>query len=81
MATIADVMTERPRAVTQDTTIREAARLMGEEDVGALPIVGDSARLVGIVTDRDILTCPEDELKDVKVLATVVGGKVVYEKK
>jgi CBS domain-containing protein len=51
---IADVMTERPRAVTQDTTVREAARLMGEEDVGALPIVGDSARLVGIVTDRDI---------------------------
>ena len=51
---IADVMTERPRAVTKDTTVREAARLMGEEDVGALPIVGDSARLVGIVTDRDI---------------------------
>jgi CBS domain-containing protein len=55
MATkVADVMTDRPRAVTKETTIREAARLMGEEDVGALPIVGDSTRLVGIVTDRDI---------------------------
>ena len=55
MATkISEVMTDRPRAVTADTTIREAARLMGEEDVGALPIVGDATRLVGIVTDRDI---------------------------
>ena len=55
MATkIADVMTDRPRAVTPQTSIREAARLMDQEDVGALPIVDDSARLVGIVTDRDI---------------------------
>jgi CBS domain-containing protein len=51
---VSEVMTDRPRAVTADTTIREAARLMGEEDVGALPIVGEAARLVGIVTDRDI---------------------------
>jgi CBS domain-containing protein len=55
MATkIAEVMTERPRAVTPQTSIREAAQLMDEEGVGSLPIVGDGARLVGIVTDRDI---------------------------
>jgi predicted amidohydrolase YtcJ len=34
-----------------------------------------------IVLDRDLMSCPVDEVKDVKVLATVVGGKVVYEKK
>ena len=28
-----------------------------------------------IVVDRDIMKCPVDEVKDVKVLATVVGGK------
>ena len=55
MATkIAEVMTERPRAVTPQTSIREAARLMDEEGVGSLPIVSEGARLVGIVTDRDI---------------------------
>jgi CBS domain-containing protein len=55
MATkIAEVMTARPRAVTEQTSVREAARLMEEEDVGSLPIVSDGARLVGIVTDRDI---------------------------
>lgn len=55
MATkIAEVMTDRPRAVTPQTSAREAARLMEEEEVGALPVVGDGSQLVGIVTDRDI---------------------------
>ncbi|MCS7238251.1 MAG: amidohydrolase [Thermoguttaceae bacterium] len=31
-----------------------------------------------IVLDRDILTCPVDEIKDTKVLETWVGGKCVY---
>ena len=51
---IAEVMTDRPRAITRQTSIREAAQLMGEEDVGSLPIVDEATRLVGIVTDRDI---------------------------
>ena len=50
----AEVMTDRPRAITRQTSIREAAKLMDEEDVGSLPIVDESTRLVGIVTDRDI---------------------------
>jgi predicted amidohydrolase YtcJ len=34
-----------------------------------------------ILIDRDILSCPLKDVRDVKVLLTVVGGKVVYEKK
>jgi CBS domain-containing protein len=51
---IAEVMTQRPRAVTPQMTVREAARLMDEEDVGALPVVDNGERLIGIVTDRDV---------------------------
>jgi len=47
-------MTTRPRAVEPQTSVREAARLMESEDVGSLPVVQDGARLVGVVTDRDI---------------------------
>jgi CBS domain-containing protein len=54
MTKIAEVMTDRPRAITPETSIREAARLMEEEDVGSLPVVDEGVRLVGIVTDRDI---------------------------
>lgn len=54
MATkIVEVMSDRPRAITPQTSVREAARLMEEEDIGSLPIV-DQGELVGILTDRDI---------------------------
>ena len=32
-----------------------------------------------IVVDRDILTCPLDDIKEAKVLRTILGGKTVYE--
>jgi predicted amidohydrolase YtcJ len=33
-----------------------------------------------ILIDRDVLTCPEDDVRGTRVLLTVVGGKVVYER-
>jgi CBS domain-containing protein len=51
---VADVMTQRPRAVTPQTPLNEVAEVMETEDVGAVPLV-DGDRLVGIVTDRDIV--------------------------
>jgi CBS domain-containing protein len=49
-----EVMTERPRAVTPETPLSEVAQVMETEDVGAVPVV-EGDRLVGIVTDRDIV--------------------------
>jgi CBS domain-containing protein len=53
-AKVSDVMTDRPRAVTPQTPLTEVAELMDAEDVGSIPVVEDD-RLVGIVTDRDIV--------------------------
>lgn len=50
---VREAMTRDVNTVTPDTTIREAARLMAEYDIGALP-VSDGDRLAGMVTDRDI---------------------------
>jgi CBS domain-containing protein len=50
---IRDVMTSNPRTIEPSTTIDEAAKLMRDEDVGALPIV-EGDRLHGMLTDRDI---------------------------
>ena len=33
-----------------------------------------------VVIDRNIMTCPEKDIKDTKVLMTVIGGEVVYSK-
>jgi predicted amidohydrolase YtcJ len=34
-----------------------------------------------IIIDRDILTIPEEEIKDIQVLTTIVDGKIIYEKR
>lgn len=52
--TVKDVMTREPKALKKGDTCRDAAALMRKEDCGSLPIV-EGDRLVGIVTDRDIV--------------------------
>jgi CBS domain-containing protein len=47
-------MTRRPRSVTPETPVTQVAELMEAEDVGAIPVV-EGDRLVGMVTDRDIV--------------------------
>jgi CBS domain-containing protein len=51
---VRDVMTNRPRCVSPDTPVSEAAELMESEDVGALPVL-EGDELAGMITDRDIV--------------------------
>jgi predicted amidohydrolase YtcJ len=34
-----------------------------------------------VVIDRDILTCPEDQIREIQPLMTIVDGRVVFEKR
>jgi CBS domain-containing protein len=49
-----DVMTRNVVTVHPNDTAECAARLMGESNCGALPVVDDMGRLIGMVTDRDL---------------------------
>jgi CBS domain-containing protein len=51
---IAEVMSRNVETVTPQTTVTEAARMMRAGDFGALP-VAEGDRLIGVVTDRDIV--------------------------
>ena len=51
---IRDVMTPNPRTVSPNDSIQNAARIMRDEDTGAVPVV-ENGRPVGMVTDRDIV--------------------------
>ena len=51
---VRDVMTPDPASVTPDDTLQRAARLMDELNVGVLPVV-EGERLLGVLTDRDIV--------------------------
>jgi CBS domain-containing protein len=54
MKKVIDVMTRDVRIANPDQTIREIASAMADADVGSLP-VGENDRLVGMITDRDIV--------------------------
>jgi CBS domain-containing protein len=51
---VADVMSSEVEFIAPDASVQQAAEMMGELDVGALP-VGHAADLQGVVTDRDLL--------------------------
>ena len=52
---VRDIMTADPACVTERDDIVEAARIMKNEDAGVVPVVDDSRKLIGIITDRDIV--------------------------
>jgi CBS domain-containing protein len=51
---VKDAMHKGVGWVSPDTPVTELAKLMRDHDVGAIPI-GENDRLVGMVTDRDIV--------------------------
>src|SRR5690606_6796322 len=57
MATCRDVMTTNPTTCVPSETVEHVARLMKSEDVGPIPVIEsqNSKKLVGIVTDRDLV--------------------------
>ena len=49
-----EIMTRNVQTATREMSLREVAALMRDGDMGAMPIV-EAGKLVGIVTDRDIV--------------------------
>jgi len=64
MMLVRHVMAARPVTASPDLTAGDAAGLMAANDVGAIPIVGADDRLVGLVTDRDLVLRVLAERKD-----------------
>src|SRR5690606_34509310 len=51
---VREVMESRLEVIEPNQTLADAARKMRDADVGSLPVVED-AKLIGMVTDRDIV--------------------------
>lgn len=73
-----DIMTKNPTAANREMTLREVAGLMRDGDFGVLPVVEkETNRLVGILTDRDIVVRAVAEGKDI---STATVGEAMSEK-
>ena len=71
-------MTPGVRAVAPTDSVMEAARTIKEQDVGSLPVV-EGERVVGIVTDRDIVVraVAEDVDPRTATVGDVASGDLV----
>jgi CBS domain-containing protein len=79
MTTAREVMTTGARCASMDDTVMQAARMMRDLGVGALPICGDDNRLKGMITDRDIvLNCVAEGMDTSEMrVSDYAGGEVV----
>jgi CBS domain-containing protein len=59
-----EIMTQNVTTATREMSVREVARLMRDGDMGSLPVVEADKKLVGIITDRDIVVRVVAEEKD-----------------
>jgi CBS domain-containing protein len=50
-----EIMTPAPQCCSGETTLNEVANLMVEADCGEIPVTDASNRLIGVITDRDIV--------------------------
>jgi CBS domain-containing protein len=74
MATAREIMHAGAECAGESQTLQHAARQMRDLDVGALPICDDDGRLLGIITDRDIVVkCIASGLDP----GTVTAGQLV----
>jgi CBS domain-containing protein len=72
-----DIMTGGAHCVGAHETLHAAARMMRDLDVGCLPICGDNNRLIGMITDRDIVVrCCADGIDPAEVQAGTLDGPV-----
>lgn len=53
--TVRDIMTERPRSVGVDAPLRSAVMDMRRSGVGALPVVDEENRVIGLLSERELL--------------------------
>ncbi|MEW1871666.1 CBS domain-containing protein [Streptomyces caelestis] len=60
--TVSDVMTRAVVAVGRDTPFKDVVRLIEERKVSALPVLEGEGRVVGLVSEADLL--PKEEFRD-----------------
>lgn len=57
MKPISELVRDRPLySLTPQKTVADAARFMADKKVGALPVVDEESKLIGIFSERDVIT-------------------------
>ena len=76
---VSEVMTKQPKVISADETVLNAAQQLARKDIGMLPVSKDD-RLVGVLTDRDIVVRVVAESRDPAktTIGSVISGQPKY---
>lgn len=73
-----DVMSTEPMTVRGDAKIKDVIRLLVEHGITGLPVVSEDMRLLGIVTEKDVLKMLYAGNAKVKTAADLMTGDIAY---
>ena len=69
---VSDIMTHNPTKIRPETNLLECAKIMVRKKMGSLVITDDKKRLLGIITNKDILWAlvkkPKEDLWKIKAI-------------
>ena len=73
-----DVMSTEPMTVRENAKIKDLIRLLVEHRITGLPVVSEDMRLLGIVTEKDVLKMLYNRNAKVKTAADLMTGDIEY---
>ena len=79
MATVADIMERDPVAVRLDDDVESVIRVLRENELPGVPVVDDSGKVVGIITENDLILRDEQADLHLPHHLDIMGGVIYLE--
>ena len=77
--TVRDVMDADPVSVTPETPVQDVVRRLREHELGGLPVVNEGGRVIGIITDSDLVMAGDEGDLHLPHFIELFGGIVFLE--
>ena len=72
---VAELMTRSVLAAHPQDSLARAAQMMWDHDCGALPVIDDSGRVLGMITDRDVCMAAYTQGRPLAEIPVEIAGK------
>jgi CBS domain-containing protein len=78
-STVSEIMDSSPETVTPDTDVEAVIAVLRENELPGVPVVNEGGRLVGIVTETDLVLPDDDGDLHLPHYVNIFGGTVFIE--
>ncbi|MBK5231919.1 MAG: CBS domain-containing protein [Thermoleophilia bacterium] len=79
MPTVADIMDREPATVSPDDDVRSVIAALQTNDLPGLPVVDETRKVVGIITEADLVISDENADFHLPHYVNIMGGVVFLE--